>query len=110
MPLQYNRYNLSPSSKYPAFEGDSAASWLIWSQSLVNPARSCGFEAKLTAAEEEGLNVVADVFDGSNVDPVRLRNTHVAWMMLINNCRGMTLEIVQRSEAPNDAGRNLESH
>ena len=31
-------------------------------------------------------------------------------MTLINNCRGMSLEIVQRREAPNDAWQNLESH
>ena len=31
-------------------------------------------------------------------------------MILLNNCRGMTLEIIQRREAPNDAWRNLESH
>ena len=44
------------------------------------------------------------------MDPVRLRNAHVAWMTLINSCSGMALEIVQRSNAPNDAWRNLESH
>ena len=54
-------------------------------------------------------SVGADVFDSSNVDPVRLRNAHVAWMTLVNNCSGMTLEIVQCSNAPNDAWRNLES-
>ena len=31
-------------------------------------------------------------------------------MMFINNCKGTPLEVVQRSEAPNDAWRNLESH
>ena len=31
-------------------------------------------------------------------------------MTLTSNCRGMALEIVQRSEAPNDAWRNLDSH
>ena len=31
-------------------------------------------------------------------------------MTRINNCRGMALEIVQRSEVPKDAWRNLESH
>ena len=31
-------------------------------------------------------------------------------MTLINHCRGMALEIVQRSEAPNDAWQNFESH
>ena len=31
-------------------------------------------------------------------------------MTLINNCRGMAVEVVQRSEAPNNAWRNLESH
>ena len=31
-------------------------------------------------------------------------------MTLINTCRRMTLEIVQRSEEPNDAERNLKSH
>ena len=56
------------------------------------------------------LSVGVDVFDSSNVDPVRLQNVHVAWMTLINSCSGMTLEIVQRSNAPNDARRNLESH
>ena len=69
-----------------------------------------GFQDELTAAEGDGLSVGADVFDSSNVDPVRLRNTHVAWMTLINSCSGMALEIVQRSNAPNDAWRNLESH
>ena len=71
----------------PAFEGDSAASWLTWSQRVVYLARACGFEAELTAAKGEGLIVGADVFDGSNVDPVRSQNTQVAWMALINNCR-----------------------
>ena len=56
------------------------------------------------------LSVGADVFDSSNVDPVRLRNAHVAWTTLINSCGGMALEIVQRSNAPNDTWRNLESH
>ena len=44
------------------------------------------------------------------MDPVRLRNAHVACMTLINSCSGMTLEIVQRSNTQNDAWRNLESH
>ena len=35
---------------------------------------------------------------------------HVVWMTLINSCSGMALEIVQRSNAPNDAWRNLEFH
>ena len=94
----------------PAFEGDSTASWLTWSQRVLYQSRASGFEDELTAAEGDGLSVGADVFDGSNVDPVRLRNAHVAWMTLINSCRGMALEIVQRSNAPNDAWRSLESH
>ena len=69
----------------PVFESDSAASWLTWSQGVVHQARACGFEAELTAAEGEGLSVGADVFDGSNVDPVRFQNAQVAWMTLINN-------------------------
>ena len=73
-------------------------------------AGACGSETELTAAEGEGLSVRADVFYGRNVDPARLRNACVAWMTLISDCRGMALKIVQRSEAPNDAWRNLESH
>ena len=73
-------------------------------------ARASGFENELTAAEGDGLSVGADVFDCSNEDPVRLRIAHVAWMTLINSCSGMALKIVQRSNAPNDAWRNLESH
>ena len=73
-------------------------------------ARASGFESELTAAVGEGLNVGADVFDSSNVDPVRLRNAHAAWMILINSCSGMALEIVQRCQAPNKAWRNLELH
>ena len=70
----------------------------------------CGFEAEPTAAGGERLGVGSDVFYRSNVDPVRLQNAHAAWMTLTNNCRGMKLCIVQRSEAPNDVWRNLESH
>ena len=72
-----------------------------------NSCRACGFKGKLTAAEGEGLSVGADVFDRSTVDLVRLQNAPAAWMTLINNCRRMTLEVVQRSEAPNDGWRNL---
>ena len=93
-----------------AFEGENAGSWLTWGQRVIYQARACGFEAELTAAEGVGVSVGADVFDGSNVDPVRLRNAHAAWIALINNCREITFEIVQRSKAPNDAWRNLESH
>ena len=94
----------------PAFEGDSTASWLTWSQRVLYQARASGFEDKLTAVEGDGLSVGADDFDSSNVDPVRLRNAHVAWMTLINSCSGMALKIVQRSNVPNDAWSNLESH
>ena len=62
----------------PAFEGDSTASWLTWSQRVLYQARARGFENKLTAAEGDGLSVEADVFDSSNVDPVIFRNAHVA--------------------------------
>ena len=83
---------------------------MTWSQRVEYEAIACGFEGELTAAEGRGLSVGADVFDGSNVDPMRLRNAHAAWMMLINSSKGMTLAIVQSSEAPNDTWRNLESH
>ena len=73
-------------------------------------ARASGFGDELTATEGDGLSVGANIFDSSNVDPVRLRNAHVAWMTLINSCSGMALKIVQRSNAPNDAWKNLESH
>ena len=92
------------------FEGDSTASWLTWSQRVLYQARASGFENELTAAEGDGLSIGADVFDSSNVDPVRLQNAHVVWMTLINSCSGMALEIVQRSDAPNDAWINLEFH
>ena len=94
----------------PAFEGDSTASWLTWSQRVLYQARASGFENELTAAVGDGLSVGAGVFDSSNVDPVRLRNAHEACMILINSCSGMALEIVQRSDAPNEAWRNLEFH
>ena len=48
----------------------------------------------MTAAEGNGLSVGVDVFDSSNVDPVRLRNARVACMTLINSCSGMALEMV----------------
>ena len=83
---------------------------MTWSSRVVYQARAWGFEDELTVAEGEGLSVGADVFDGSKLDPVRLRNAHVVWITLINNCRELALEIVQRSKAPNDAWRNLESH
>ena len=94
----------------PAFEGDSTASWLTWRQRVLYQARASGFEDELTAAKGGGLSVGADVFDNSDVDPVRLRNAHVTWMTLINSCSGIALEIVQRRNAPNEAWKNLESH
>ena len=72
----------------PAFEGDRTASWLTWSQRVSYQARANGFEDELTAAEGVGLSVRADVFDSSNMEPVRLQNAHVAWMTLINSCSG----------------------
>ena len=51
----------------PVFEGDSAASWLTSNQRVKYQARACDFGAKLTAVEEGGLSVGADVFDGSNI-------------------------------------------
>ena len=81
----------------PVFEGNSPASWFTWSQRVIYQARACGFGAELTAAEREELSVGADVFDGSNIDPMRLRNAHVK-MTLINNCRGVALETLQRSK------------
>ena len=57
------------------------------SERVVFQSRACDFEAELRAAEREGLSIGADVFDGSNVDPVRLPNAHIAWMTLINDCR-----------------------
>ena len=62
----------------PPFEGDSTASWLTWSQRVLYQPRASGFEDELIAAEGDGLSVGDDVFDSSNVDPVRLRNAHVA--------------------------------
>ena len=62
----------------PVLRDGSAASWLTWSQRVVYQVRACGFEAELTAVEGEGLSVGADVFDRSNVDPVKLRNAHEA--------------------------------
>ena len=53
----------------PAFEGDSTASWLTWSQRVLHQARASGLENELTEAEGDGLSVGADVFDSSNVDP-----------------------------------------
>ena len=87
----------------PLFKGDSAAGWLTLSQSVVYQVRACGFEAEVTAADREGLRVGADVFDQSNVDLGRLQNALTACMTLINNCRGVTLESVERSTAPNGA-------
>ena len=94
----------------PTFEGDRTSSWLTWSQRVLYQARARSFEDELTAAEGDGLSFGANVFDSSDVDPVRLRNAHVAWMTLINSCSGMALEIVQRSNASNDGWRNLKSH
>ena len=84
---------VQPPTKFdiPAFEGDNTASWLTWSQRVVYQTRARGFEAEVRVAEEEGLSVGTDVFDGCNADPVRLRNAHIAWMTPINSWRKMTL-------------------
>ena len=104
------QFQISIKFDVPAFEDDSTARWLTWSQRVLYQARASGFEDELTAAEGDKLSIGADVIDSSNVDPVRLQNAHVAWMTLVHSCSGMALEIVQCSNAPNDAWRNLESH
>ena len=40
----------------PIFKGDSAASWLTWSQRVAYQARACGFEAELAAVVGEELS------------------------------------------------------
>ena len=50
---------------------NSAARGLTWSERGVYQARACGFEADLIAVKEERLSVGADVFDRSNVDPMK---------------------------------------
>ena len=73
--------------------------------------RACHFKTELTAAVGEGMSVGVDIFGGSNVDPVRLRNAHITWKTAINSyCKGIALEIVQRSEAPHDTCQNLKPH
>ena len=67
-------------------------------------SRACGVETELTVAEGEGLSVGAYVVYRSNVDLVRLRTAHVAWMMLVISCRGIVL-----GHAPNGAWGNLKS-
>ena len=62
----------------PAFEDDSAANWLTLSQRVVYQVRACEFETELTAAEGERLSIEADVFYRSNIDPMIMRNEHVA--------------------------------
>ena len=104
------QFQISIKFDVPPFKEDSTASWLTWIQRVLYQARAIGFENEPSAAEGDGLSVGADVFESNNVDPVSLRNAHAAWMTLINSCSGMALEIVQRSNAPNDAWRNLESH
>ena len=93
----------------PAFEGDSAASWLMWSQRVVCQARACGFEAEVIAAEGQRLSVGADVFYGSNVDPVRLRNAHVAWMVFIKNWHLKSCNVTKhRMMSGEISNRNIE--
>ena len=83
-----------------ALEGDSAANWLTWGQRVVYQAKACGFETDLTADEGNILSVGADVFDKSNVDPVRLQNAQGAWMALITAAEKLQLK---SCKAPNDA-------
>ena len=76
---------VQPPTKFdiPAFEDDSEASWLTWSQRVMYQVRACGFEAEVAAVVGEGLSVGADGFHGSNVHLVRLQNVHVACMSLM---------------------------
>ena len=66
-------------------------------------ARACNFDAKLTTAEREGLSVGADVFYGSNVDAMILRDAQVVWMTVITSWRGIAIKTVQRGEVTNVA-------
>lgn len=93
---------IQPLVKYhvPTFDGDSA----------MYQARACGFHHESTTAQGEGLCVGAKVFDDRGLHPVIFRNAHAAWITLVNSYKGMVLDIIKKTKAPNDAWQNLQEH
>ena len=68
--MQYIVQHLKSPIKFdvPIFEGERAASWLMWSRRVVCQARACGFEAELTAAKgEEKTAMVQKILGKSDI-------------------------------------------
>ena len=56
------------------------------------------------------INLARCDFDGSGIDPERLRRAEQTWVSLITTCKRVAFEIVNGADSPNEAWRRLVQH
>ena len=84
--------------------------WNAWSKVYMAQISGLGCEDVLTTPAAQDVNVGADNFDGSQVNPEMLWKAKHVWVSLITDCKGVALEIVQVADSPSQAWRQLVQH
>ena len=77
--------------------------WNAWSKVYMAQISALGCEDVLTTPTTQDVKVVADNFDGSQVNPETLGKAKQVWVSLITNCTGVAFEIVQRANSLSQA-------
>ena len=81
------------------------ADWDKWHKIYSLQAKILGFAEELVATDE--IRVGAESFSSQDNDPLRAKRASEAWLSLITTCKGTVLEIVQSTDSPSAAWREL---
>ena len=102
----------SPSTMRIDFDkfSEEPEDWNAWSKVYMAQISALGCEDVLTTPAAQDVKVVADNFDGSQVNTETLRKAKQVWVSLITNCKGVAFEIVQGADSPSQAWRPLVQH
>ena len=84
--------------RFKSFTGDPG-DWRSWSNQHKVLVRSLDCDNALDVPEGEEIYVGRTDFDGSGLDPEKVRQAETAWRSLIDNCSGMAFDIVEDSES-----------
>ena len=84
--------------------------WEDWRIEHLAKAEELRFAEDLTTHEGRDIMVVAEGFDVSGVDSMRLRQARQAWTSLTTTCKGTARDLVKSAESPGGAWRLLHQH
>ena len=81
------------------------ADWDEWHKVYSSQARILGFAKELVETDE--IRVGADNFNSQGVNPLRAKRASEAWLFLITTCKDTALEMLQSTDSPSAAWREL---